>query len=118
MERLYCWRCRRHVPMLDEDEFARIDSVRRACVQALDVTGADAVPGRLNTVLQPVIDEYELITGERDVNVNAIAHHRLSLLPPPCEVCGKPLRSDNARICAGCGASVGSVFALEVDGTV
>ncbi|MEM7249326.1 MAG: hypothetical protein AAF533_28695 [Acidobacteriota bacterium] len=103
--------------MLDEDEFARIEAVRRFCLEALDVEGIDAIPGALSIVLQPVLDEYELLTGYRETNVNAIAHHRLALQPPPCDVCGKPLQSSQARICGHCGASVGSAVTLELGAT-
>jgi len=49
------------------------------------------------------LNRYFEITGFRETNVNAIWHHRLSLYGPPCSVCGKPLRTPRAKLCAACG---------------
>ncbi len=53
------------------------------------------------------LKRYFEITGFRETNVNAIWHHRLSLHGPPCIVCGKPLRTPRAKLCAACGAPAG-----------
>ena len=47
---------------------------------------------------------YEKLTGFKETNVNALYHHRLSIYGPPCHVCGKPLRTPQARYCAMCSA--------------
>jgi hypothetical protein len=48
--------------------------------------------------------EYEQLTGFRETNPNAVFHHVASQYGPPCETCGKPLRTPNASFCAACGA--------------
>jgi hypothetical protein len=48
---------------------------------------------------------YRQITGFDEPNPVAIWHHRLSLFGPPCNVCGKPLRTPRAKLCAECGNS-------------
>jgi hypothetical protein len=79
---IYCWRCRMKVPMLDEDEFARV------CLDRSE-------SGRLA--------RYNKMTGFGETNLNAVYHHRLSLYGPPCPDCGKRLRTPKARFCAACG---------------
>jgi hypothetical protein len=51
-----------------------------------------------------ILDRYFELTGFRETNINAVWHHRLSLYGPPCEACGKPLRTPKASFCAACGA--------------
>ncbi len=51
------------------------------------------------------LQRYFEITGFRETNVNALWHHRLAMFGPPCSVCGKPLRTARAKMCAACGAS-------------
>ena len=46
---------------------------------------------------------YAEITGFRETNANALFHHRLSLYGPPCQTCGKPLRTSAASYCPMCG---------------
>jgi hypothetical protein len=53
--------------------------------------------------LQEILDGYNRITGFGETNVNAVFHHRISLYGPPCETCGKPLRTPQATFCAACG---------------
>ena len=50
------------------------------------------------------LELYEQITGFKEINVNAVWHHRLSMYGPSCQACGKPLRTPEARYCAICGA--------------
>lgn len=86
---LYCWRCRIEMPMLDEDEWERIGP---------DLS-ASSDPGRREAAL----DLYEKMTGVRETNINAIWHHRISDYGPPCDECGKALRTPRAHFCAACG---------------
>ena len=90
MKILWCWRCKMDVPMLDEDEFERINRVGG--------NGGDC-PGRR-------LQEYVHITGFPETNPIALEHHRVSLYGPPCHTCGKPLRTPQARLCGACMAPV------------
>ena len=56
------------------------------------------------------LDRYFAITGFRETNPNALWHHVLSLYGPPCEACGKPLRTPAANWCAACGTHVSKAF--------
>jgi hypothetical protein len=47
---------------------------------------------------------HKATTGFEERNPNALWHQRLSLLGPPCERCGKPLRTPVAKHCVECGA--------------
>ena len=74
MKTMWCWRCRADVPMLDEDEYRQVISLRG--------TGAD---GTLEEkIFGPVLKEYERITGFSEKNPNAIFHHRISDFGAPC----------------------------------
>ena len=91
---LHCWRCGIEMPMLDEDEWARIAPLMSITRDNMDRQGA--------------LDLYEEMTGLRETNINAIWHHRIALYGPPCTECGKPLRTPRASFCAACGATPGS----------
>jgi len=88
---LYCWRCKVEIPMLDEDEWARIAPLLARSV--------DPEPR------QAALELYAEMTGLRETNINAIWHHRIAEYGPPCGACGKPLRTPKARLCAACGAT-------------
>lgn len=95
MKMLWCWRCRKEMPMLDDEGYGRVF----ALVQA----GAER---RIReSLFGPVLDEYERITGYRETNPNAIFHHKLSKFGPPCSKCGKPLRTQRAKLCGSCHGS-------------
>ena len=83
------------VPMLDEAEYQRVAEEYSA---AFSMTG---VP--MEERFRPVRDLYERMTGFREINANAIMHHRISIYGPACENCGKPLRTAQAAFCAACG---------------
>jgi hypothetical protein len=79
--------------MLDEDEFRLVMSFRGHWQRRYF----------REREFGPVLQEYERITGFQEVNPNAVWHHRLSLYGPPCLNCGKPLRTQRARLCAADG---------------
>jgi hypothetical protein len=96
--------------MLDEQEweevlprltkgFVQIQRHRAAHGVSLE-EAKDAVYG------EGALERYFQITGFRETNINALWHHRLSRFGPPCGVCGKPLRTPRAKMCAECGAMV------------
>ena len=75
--------------MLDEEEYRRVTSLKAPGIKPADM-------------FAPMLAEYELITGFRETNPNAIFHHRLSLYGPACHFCGKPLRTPAAKLCGNC----------------
>ena len=107
METLWCWRCKQDVPMLDEAEF---EIVRKAYIRGLraakdyrlkhSVSLQETPIAKLH---EPVQNAYEQLTGATGLDAAHILKHRLSLYGPPCSVCGKPLRTPQARMCAACG---------------
>ncbi|MFO0596139.1 MAG: hypothetical protein U0228_12560 [Myxococcaceae bacterium] len=98
------------MPMLDEVEFARVSDLYAACIRATQQarveTGQALADVSMDARFEPVRSEYERLTGFVNCHHNAVMHHRLSLLGPPCVRCGKPLRSPRARHCAACGQLV------------
>jgi hypothetical protein len=108
MKTLWCWRCRREMPMLDELEYAEVFRLYGECARDIK-----EFRGRWSVSLaddgarehfHPVRAWYARLTGISACDENAILHHRLSNFGGPCCACGKPLRSPRARRCAACGA--------------
>lgn len=106
---LYCWRCDTVVPMLDEIEWGLIEpllseglSELKHYRQAHEASLADA-GGKVFG--QAALKIYRTLTGFNEENVNVILHHRISLYGPPCNSCGKPLRTPQASFCAACGVA-------------
>lgn len=105
--------------MLDDDEWAVVQQAR--VLARTDPAEADALleRERIRRGLPPVpplpesggvyrwlhilVKGYALFTGVVETVPNAIAHHVASSYGPPCEHCGKPLRTPRARWCPGCG---------------
>jgi hypothetical protein len=106
-KKMYCWRCRVELPMLDASEWERVGPVLTNRVQAIkdyrEKTGAsleEAVKGAPWEALAV----YREITGYAETNINALWHHRIELYGPPCHACSKPLRTPVAKRCVECGA--------------
>ena len=95
MKVMWCWRCRMDVPMLDDEEFARLHDLYRAAF------GKEGVP--VDDRFQEVRNVYHQMTGFYEPNHNAIMHHQISIYGPPCGNRGKPLRTPQAAFCAACG---------------
>lgn len=87
--------------MLDEREWEEVSPLLRI---PTDDIGARR---------QGALDRYFEITGFRETEPNAIFHHRISLHGPPCEACGKPLRTSKATWCAACGAHTDKATVLR-----
>lgn len=107
MKVMWCWRCKMDVPMLNEDEFALIYPMYSECMRSIKEyrrrVGTSLDDTSINESFKPLRDEYARMTGIADCHQNAIMHHRISLYGPPCEACGKPLRTPQAAFCAACG---------------
>lgn len=106
MRWLWCWRCKTEMPMLDDEEFTEIASLHRLGLKSVKEyrtkTGAPLEHVPLAEHFDAMLTRYEEMTGYKETNPNAVWHHRLSLYGPPCNRCGKPLRSPNARLCGSC----------------
>jgi hypothetical protein len=104
------------MPMLDEEEFAEIsrlysDAVRRTKEyrERYEVSLKDVPTEKYH---RPMLDCYELLTGMKETNPNAVLHHRISLYGPPCKRCGKPLRTPKAKLCGGCMLPVDAAYSF------
>lgn len=108
MKIMWCWRCQRDVPMLNEDEYRLIDDCYCKCMQSVkdyrerhNVTLAEM---DIDGHYQPLRDLYAEITGDESVyHHEEIRHHRISSYGDPCPNCGKPFRTPQAKLCAVCG---------------
>lgn len=97
MKKLWCWRCKTEVPMLDEEEFAIASKLYSEAFSSK----APGIP--LEERFKPVLEYYKVVSGFEETIPNAIMHHRISIYGPPCENCGKPYRTPKASFCAECG---------------
>jgi hypothetical protein len=111
MKELWCWRCGREVPMLEEHEWSEVQRPHLAAISATKTLRAerglsvrDAQRNeRVQRHFATMLQAYARITGFAETNPNAVLHHRASLYGPPCDGCGKPLRTPRAKFCAACG---------------
>jgi hypothetical protein len=104
---LYCWRCDRVLPMLDEEEWARMEPLLISSIENIQRyrhqhgVGLDAVP--IPEMYRLALSTFQKMTGVEDIDPLALWHHRQADLGPACHHCGKPLRTPHARLCAACG---------------
>jgi hypothetical protein len=106
MRRLYCWRCKEEVPAFSEDEWKQIQPLWSRAIDQANVQSAFALADAVaeHPAFQPVAEKYKQLTGE-PMGTRCLTHfHRLKDFGPPCQACGKPLRTAKARFCAACGA--------------
>jgi hypothetical protein len=90
--------------MLDEAEYSIIRDLHTQAVRRGKASAVNLDRAAIDALFSPVLDAYERITGCRDVKIDAVMHHRLSLFGPPCNRCAKPLRTPRAAYCAACGS--------------
>jgi hypothetical protein len=95
--------------MLTEPEWARVQPTLQTAIQQVkrirEETGCSIGEAHERATREGALKLYEEITGFHETNVNAVFHHRLSIYGPPCEACGKPFRTPQARSCAACGTA-------------
>lgn len=93
--------------MLDEEEWAQVrpllSRVLRDIKDYRERTGESVDLATKQGFERPPLERYEQLTGFRETNINALWHHRLADIGPPCEACAKPMRTHRARFCAECG---------------
>jgi len=94
MEKLWCWRCRQTVGMLNEEEYRKAHELYGKAFKN---------KGSIEERFKELLDYYFEVTGEVETVPNAVMHHRIALYGPPCEQCGKPYRTPLASFCAACG---------------
>ena len=104
---LYCWRCDTEIPMLDEQEWSVVEPALSQSIQEIQQIrrdrGIDLSEALKHHYGTSALRLYEELTGFHETNPAAIWHHRLSLYGPPCQACGKPLRTPQAKLCVACG---------------
>jgi hypothetical protein len=93
--------------MLTEPEWTQLAPLLSKSVQETkayrEATGASVEVAVRQGFERAVLDKYRQLTGAVETDVNVLCHHRLADQGPPCETCGKPMRTLDARFCAECG---------------
>jgi hypothetical protein len=109
MDKMWCWRCKEEVPMLDEAEYAEAHSIYGKCMNSVKAyrqqNNVKLDDSPIDELFKPVCDWYQEKTGV-NCHHNSIMHHRISEYGEPCKDCGKPLRTPKAKFCAECGATI------------
>jgi len=94
------------MPMLDEAEYTEASVLYsdgiRATKEFRKKWGVSLEEADMQERFRPLLEYYERVTGMRETNHLAVRHHRLSLYGPPCERCGRPLRTPKAKLCGSC----------------
>lgn len=107
MKVMWCWRCKKKVPMLEEDEWEEVKPLYLEAIKNVkrvrEETGASLEGEIVRRQYRPMLRAYERITGVQETDPSVVRHHRASLYGPPCENCGKPLRTPEAKLCSACG---------------
>jgi hypothetical protein len=90
--------------MLDEEEFAIVGKLYSEGMSATQEFrlkhNLPLSECSIEERFRPVRDACERMTGIAESSHNAIIHHRISIYGPPCESCGKPLRTRHRRTSA------------------
>lgn len=93
--------------MLDEIEFKKIWDIYGSCMrdakQSRKKNNAPIDEITMDDLFRPVREEYEKMTGFHNIHHNSIIHHEINAFGQECPSCGKPLRTQKAKICAECG---------------
>lgn len=104
---IYCWRCDRMLPMLDEAEWERMMPLLVASIENIQRyrqkhgVGLEQVP--ISEMYWAASALFQAMTGVADIDPQALWHHRRAELGPECNHCGYPLRTPRAKLCAACG---------------
>jgi len=103
----YCWRCKKHIPMLDESEWERLAPLLSNAVNEIrkyrDKHGVSIAEARTKAYGREALSEYFRLTGYQETNPDALWRHRLAMYGPKCSSCGELLRTQKAKHCVVCG---------------
>ena len=115
MKVIWCWRCKRDIPMMEADEVDRVFAAQNRGLVTLDpesfrriheefASDPDGLQRRLKFEQEygGMLREYKRITGFPETNPMALYHHKIWMYGPPCEYCGKPLRTPDVKLCGAC----------------
>lgn len=104
----YCWRLKREVPMLDDEEWKILSPHLTEALQEIkqhrQKHGSTIEEARAAGAGRAALDCYFQLTGYRETNPDNLWRYRRSDYGPTCTRCGKPLRKPAAKHCAECGA--------------
>ena len=94
------------MPMLLDDEWRAMHDriaqhVERWNAEHEEVEG-QRPPDSIRERSAKLVEEYNSLTGAKETNPNAVWHHLRSLYGPPCQYCGKVLRTSQASFCFLC----------------
>jgi hypothetical protein len=108
MKTYYCWRCKKQMPLLDEDEWSEIQPFIKSCYgNPMDKYDEIKWARRVQRQ-QDAVKKFEELTCAADVAFDVIEHHRLLQWGEECRQCGELLRTPKARYCCNCGLLVSS----------
>lgn len=105
--------------MLDDDEWNLVAPLLNDMIQQIKdyrKKYSCSLEEAQKAVGKDACKKYFEITGYEESNHLALYHHRLSLYGPPCDSCGKPLRTPQAKLCAACGNNAETVEPVTSDG--
>lgn len=106
MKVYYCWRCRRTMPFLEENEWALISHYLPQITESIQRYRQEHEVGleiALENAPFKAKEIFFAITGYNNVSPHAIYHHRLNAWGSECHHCGHLLRTPQANICVHCG---------------
>jgi hypothetical protein len=102
---VYCWRCGKFVRALNELEYARFEAkfaaTKCAMNEALD--RGELNSAREVTILKSLKELCRELSGDDELEPSHLFKHRASAFGPPCEGCGRNLRTKRATRCMSCG---------------
>lgn len=106
MKEYFCWRCKKVMPFLDEQEWKEITPFLDAALKVVQ-----AYRTKHDRDLQTVDEgclavasvKFEELTGMPDVHFWTIYHHRLKDWGRECPSCGCLLMTPETTLCTHCG---------------
>ncbi len=103
----YCWKCKRDIPMLTDDEWGIVEPLAKSDIEIIKEYRTET-----NCTLDEALDRLpfdssklvEQWSGYWERSPTNFYHHHLSAWGEECAECGNLLRTPKASFCAACGA--------------
>ena len=104
MNHVFCWRCRRWVRTLNDNEYQQAHALLRALKDAHRETDSGTISrDELERRLAALHEVQVQLSDGENVSLSELLRHRPEYFGPPCSHCGKNLRTPRARMCVACG---------------